>query len=379
MTEPRSIGVTIFSILYIVGGLIATIIVLAPVTMYFSAPQYLKTSFDHVIYGNWKENAYFLYLNTFLVLRLFIGFGLWRTEAYAWRLLMFILLAESIEPCYELYVAVTQQNHFEMGKAVGTLAVHLLVFLFFRRQSIRDQFFEPETVSPAPQIASPAMTAPAAGTALPQSIHPLVAAKMRQTSIEESDDLIPLSGMENIASWVLMFSGITYSLRWKMTIVESGIFGGIWGLASYLLCYYIFRARKLAMFTGGGLAIMLSIPAYFFLLKVPNPWLPIAASVLVNLIGGFVAGQLVKSNQWFHASAGGFVWSLAQTFCALYQKYDGKITMERLEPMVFIMILLGAMLAGVVSALAGGGLAMLVRFDRKPPEEPGPPPIQASH
>ncbi len=354
----RSLGVSFFASTFTWGSFFSILFWASPLYICVTQPDQFSAAGKYLLKNPLPGTAYLLYENTLLFAYFFIGIGLWRLKPWAYRLLMVLLLVESIEKLWLGIKAGLGQNLLAAGSAAGQFMGSIFLLLFFRRKKISAQFEDEAGEQIPAQTFKPMLTAaPALGGDFAASD---IIRESRHEAGEASKELERLAGSEKVISWVVMLAGIIFSLKQKMSVVKGGLFGGLWGVESYVLCFYFFRARKLAALAGGGISVAISL-ALTALVHLPaeSGWMGYALNVIPNLFGGFVSGFMTRHNRWFHGSSAGFVWAVFYFIRDFYEKHGWTPSFEKLDLLQLLNASLIVMVIGLLSGCLGGLLSAL--------------------
>lgn len=374
----RSFGVSFFAILFVLGSLLSILLWGFPTVFCLTHPEKFIAVFQYVLSGKYFRSLYFLYENTFAFAYLFVGFALWRLKPWAYRLLLVLLLIELVEKmAFVTWLLGTHRIPLSMVGREGGIQISILflLLLFFRRKTIREQFTEgvslgiPSPDSEKPTAASVGEMVSTGQTTDNQPNLWQVLLRRRQDQEQSRDELVWLHGIEIVCVCLLILGGAYVGWRQKMSVPEFALYGSLWAVESYLVCFYLFRARKLSMVVGGVISVvaatLLHLPMDDFE-KVP------ALSLTVNLVsilsGGFVGGRLARVNSWFHGSSAGMVWAVFQIAGRLHQKYGlGLADWEKLNLAFAGSSFLTVLTMGLLVAGMGGFLAQI--FSRSEAEK----------
>ena len=358
----RSFGVGFFALTFTASSFLGIVLWSSSLFMCLGQPTLLADAAQHLSENPRAASFSLWYENTVLFLYFFIGIGLWRLRPWAYRLLILVLAIELLKSSGMGLKIGMEGNPVMAGQFAGQCVAKIFLLIFFLRKKVRDQF---EEVSAAPKVAELDMPAIALGP-IP-SVNFTASEIIRQTRHEEGEatgELERLAGSEKVLCWVVMLAGIFLSLKQKMTIVTGGLFGGLWGLESYIICFYLFRARKLPTLAGGSLSVAVALFLSVFSNHVPEgQWLGYAINLIPGFFGGVVAGLMTRYNRWFHGSSAGFVWAIFYFLRDFYHQHGWTPALEKLD---FLQILYASLIILVIGLLGGclGGLVSAIRLGR---------------
>lgn len=358
----RSFGVGFFATTFTVSSFFGILFWAASLTLCVGRPSLLGDSARYLLDNPWPVSLALLYENTLLFLYFFIGIGLWRLAPWAYRLLVLVLAFELLRSAGIGLKIGMEGNPVMAGQFAGHCVGNIFLLIFFLRKKIRDQF---EEESPASQSAAPVISSIALGSIPSVDIGASeIIRQKRHEAGEATGELERLAGAEKVLCWVVMLAGIFLSLKQKMSIVTGGLFGGLWGLESYLICFYLFRAQKRPTLVGGALSIVLALGLSVFNSYLPEgQWAGYAINLIPGFFGGIVAGLMTRYNRWFHGSAAGFVWAVFYFLRDFYHQHGWTPALEKLD---FMQILYASLTILVIGLLGGclGGLVSAVRLGR---------------
>ena len=361
----RSFGVGFFATTFTVSSFFGILFWAASLTLCVGRPSLLGDAARYLLNNSWPVSLSLLYENTLLFLYFFIGVGLWRLAPWAYRLLVLILAFELLRSAGIGLKMGMEGNPVMAGQFAGHCVGNIFLIIFFLRKRIRDQF---EEESPPSQTAVPVIPSIALGS-IP-SVDIGASEIIRQTRHEAGEatgELERLAGSEKVLCWVVMLAGIFLSLKQKMTIVTGGLFGGLWGLESYIICFYLFRARKLPTLAGGSLSVAVALGLSVFSNHVPErQWLGYAINLIPGFLGGVVSGFMTRHNRWFHGASAGFIWAIFYFTRDFYQQHGWTPALEKLD---FLQLLYSSLIILIIGLLGGclGGLLSAVLARRGQP------------
>lgn len=353
----RSWGVSFFASAFMGSAAVSILFWASPLYLCVTHPEHLQLAGKYLFENPAAETGYMLYDNTLLFAYFFIAIGLYRLKPWAYKLLVFLLLVGAVERLGSSVKAGVGQDFLVSSQAAVQFVGNVLLLLFFRRKKIRIQFEDDSTSQPLmPQNIT---TVPIAAGAGDFKASEMIRESKREEG-ETSGELERLAGSEKMLLWVIILAGIFFSLKQKMTIVNSGLFGGLWGLESYVICFYIFRAKKVKAIAGGAVSIGISLGLSTFV-NIPgeNIWMEYGLNALSALLGGLVSGLLTQRNGWFHGSSAGFVWAVFYFAKGFYEKYGWSPSFERMDLLEVLNMSLIIMVIGLLGGCLGGLLSSL--------------------
>jgi hypothetical protein len=370
MMEPeRTRGITIISFLLVTGSVLGLVYAGSPVISCLKNTHYFVTAFKYLRGGSPWEVLFYFYQNFMTLAYLFTGIGVWRLKPWAWRFLLFLLSCEIVEAIVSAVNLEMNKNYFGLALTGAEFVVTVFLIIFFARRSIRERFSEEPgltiKVKPESEKAFPGEI-PAAAAELPPSANPVLLEKLKERETKQDrdswDELERLGGAENFLSWAIMMGGILLSLKQKLGVAKGAMLGGLWGVESYILCFYLFRARKLPALVGGLVSIGLSFLLTGVILKGPvdSIWLAYGLKILPNFIAGVAGGALTRVNSWFHGSTAGVLWAVYYMVNEITATFSRQISFNDLDYLGVVTGLGIALLIGILSAALGGLLIGLI-------------------
>lgn len=357
----RSLGLNFFATAFTLSAFFGIFFYASPLYVCVKEPVYFSDAAQALLKNPFPGTVSLLYENTLLFAYFFIGIGLWRLKPWAYRLLMFLLVVEAVEKLWIGIKTGLAQDFFASGQAAGYFIGRLFLLLFFGRKSIRAQFEEaPSAVKIAGQSIEPM---PALGPVRGDLTAANIIRQSRHEAGAASEELDRLAGYEKAVSWMVMLAGIIFSLKQRMSLVKGGLFGGLWGIESYVICFYCFRAQKIPTLAGGGLSIGISLALSIFLpAPAEGQWLMYIPQAAPTVLGGLLSGLMTRYNRWFHGSSAGFVWAIFYFCRDFYEKHGWAPSLEKMDLLqilntsllILIIGLLGGCLGGLLGTLKSG-------------------------